>query len=117
MDLTWSEGVDTTDLYAYEAGHILASDVASATTVAMRGDAVSTIRGLQDHTDGANIPIVYIPRLPHLTTANNTIKLNRCGGVVYGRMVGGITEQSLLSTSTEEEDEVIRFNLTISEEV
>ena len=115
FQLDWTEGVETSPIYDATADYILASDVASAEAVAMRFDAPMALRGLQRWTDGADEPLLYIPRLPHITTANNVIVKERAKGSRWVRMTSPLQLDTMLGT--EEGTEVIRASATFEEEV
>jgi len=115
--MSWNEGVETSDMYGYRAGHVLASDASNAEPVGNRGDVPIVLRSLWAYLDGPGSQAVLIPRLPHLLANNQVIVTNNCGGAIYGRITEFGPVQSLLTRSTEEESEIVRLALVHEEEV
>lgn len=115
FSVNYTEGVETSPVFDATADFILGSDVGSAEAVGTRFDAPMLFRGLQRHLDGPATPFVWIPRLPHLTSATNIFLKERAGEATLVRMIGPLQLDTLLGT--EGETEILRIGLTLEEEV
>lgn len=112
----WREGVDTTPTHR---GDPASMDYAQAGTT---GPATLTtpsavpgqVEGILRRHAGQDIPLVYLASVDG--TADGVVSLVRRGDFVYGRLDGGVRQESFLGE--EQDDEVIRVsNVEISEEV
>jgi hypothetical protein len=115
VNLSWTDGVDQKQYVAGTDDYILGSDIGSATPNAMRHDVIAMLQGLLDHLDGSNVPVVYCPSFPHITASPTSLFVNRCGGSIYGRLVGSPTFTTLLGEECRED--VVRVDLSLEEEV
>jgi hypothetical protein len=112
MDLTWTEGVDLSEVYAHEARYVTAG---GADPVATRADSPLVLSGLHEYLDGPGGVLVYIPRLPHSPGPVTVMHRERAGGAVLCRIVSDLDMQTLLGV--ESESEIVRCSITLAEEV
>jgi hypothetical protein len=117
VNLTWSQ-LDTRPWYSSTADdHIDGSSESAAYVAAHRHETAALLEGLLDHLDGDSTPCVYLPSVPGTTTkaSPSAIVLNKAGGAVYGRIIGGLSLSS--SLGDELSSELLSASLTIEEEV
>tara|TARA_R110001606_G_scaffold396811_1_gene571689 strand:+ start:20870 stop:24103 length:3234 start_codon:yes stop_codon:yes gene_type:complete len=92
----WLEGVDTSSLQgtAPSPDWVKSTSTALASSVGYRGDIPSLLVALNEETAGAHVPLVYLPSIPAGTP--DTLHLQGKSKALYGRMIGGITQDTLV---------------------
>ena len=92
----WLEGVDTSSLQgdAPSPDYVDSTSTALSSTVGYRGDIPSLLVALNEETGGSHVPLVYLPSIPAGTP--DTLHLQGKSKALYGRVIGGITQDTLV---------------------
>ena len=104
----WTDGVDMSQALGSEpTPHWLTtSTTAGSQAAASLGDTPYSMDGLVRLTEGAKVPLVYLPRIPKGSTGNDVVTLNRRHDFIFGRLTSPIRIESV--QGDESEDEVVR---------
>jgi len=92
----WLEGVDTSALQGNSPSPdwVDSSSTPASATVGYRGDLPSLMVSLNEEIAGSHVPLVYLPSIPAGTP--DTLHLQGKSKALYGRMIGGITQDTLV---------------------
>lgn len=117
----WGEGVDVTEIQgsSVDADYLLSTSTGGASPVGYRGDTPSRLMQLISSTAGANIPVVYVPRVDAGSSGNDVKTIQGTSGALYGRIVSGVNIDSIVGEELDSTSgEVFRIaNITIEEEL
>jgi hypothetical protein len=116
--LRWSTLIPTADWQGLtpDPAYRLATDTAGADPVALRHDALEMLEGVLRETEGAHVPIVYLPRItkgPPDTECSSSPARS-----LYGRIVGtSYTREVAQGNEAEDEAQRSTAGLVIEEEL
>ena len=117
----WGEGVDIGPIQgsAPSADYVVSTSSAGARPIGYRGDTVSVLNQLHSFVAGPNLPVVYIASVDSGSTGNDVKTIQGIGAALYGRIVTGITVDSIVGDELDSESgEVMRIaQMTIEEEI
>lgn len=108
----WTEGVDTTLVYAQDDDYILGTSTANAWAIAGRSDTPFDVLGLASHLRGGLRPVVYLADVDKGTP--DTLMITDKRLQLYGRIIGDVGITSALGG--EGSSEVFTINTIVIEE-
>lgn len=120
VSYAWSDAIDQTQA-TNAAGNAdpdfaQASDDASAEAVTVMGSTAMQMQGIAKRINGADVPVVYLPRVARFANGAPLAVLNRDAELILGRVVTPVAIEGV--QGDELVDEVVRVaTLTIQEEV
>ena len=115
VELSWVEGWDSSETSGYNPTGFTHLTADSLLPVGVRQDP-TVIAGMLRRVDGAKNPLVYLPRIVPGKAATPGIVRNILGKSrhMYGRLVGGVTTNSIIGD--EDSNEVTAINAIVIEE-
>ena len=101
----WSEGVDITDLFADPASpdYYKATTAGSSVPIAAYGSAPTAMMGIIRHLQGPKTPLVYLPKIPKMSSPTNTLLLNRRMQHALCTLEGEISIENILGDELDNE--------------
>jgi hypothetical protein len=116
--LRWSTLIPTADWQGLtpDPAYRLATDTAGADPVALRHDALEMLEGMLRETEGAHVPVVYLPRITK--GSPDTECSSSPARSLYGRIVGtSYTREVAQGNEAEDEAQRSTAGLVIEEEL
>lgn len=118
LRVSWSTGISTHAYYgtaSLEPDYYVSSTQSGALPVASLDDVPYQLEGLYRYLKGADLPIVYLPKIVKDTGSNKVQVHNRRESHIYGVTVGDLAIESMLGN--EMLDEVLRVSTITIQEV
>tara|TARA_R110000824_G_scaffold26882_5_gene91894 strand:- start:1339 stop:4686 length:3348 start_codon:yes stop_codon:yes gene_type:complete len=118
VNFGWVDGVDVSKLQGFQPqpDYVLATSTVGADPIGYRGDVPSLLQALVGD-NGANRPVVYVPRIEKGTP--NALTMIAKASSIYGRIVSDVAVDAMLGEELDQvRGEVLRVaTITVEEEL
>ena len=111
LELSWDEGVDASQTQAASAVPDYVAGTSGGLPVATRSDIARTLEGALSEAASADVPVVYIGRIPTNSATPDT--LNNARQFLYGRASGQYRREHVTGDETVSEvDRIAKITIT-----
>jgi len=111
LELSWDEGVDASQAQAASAVPDYVAGTSGGLPVATRSDIARTLEGALSEAASADVPVVYIGRIPTNSATPDT--LNNARQFLYGRASGQYRREHVTGDETVSEvDRIAKITIT-----